>query len=158
MTTILTSFAELTLGMSAVITVLLLTLLAFGKKLTAKSRYLIWSLVILRLAIPFSLQLLPPMFSLPSVPSTEVTIPVKPEAPSETEVNKDEKLPRNDAGTPETNVGNVSLKDPVSTEGVFENPVVPDEGYIPQGNVSVIPDTPAETGGAISGNVTVPDT
>ncbi len=158
MTNILTSFAELTLGMSAVIVVLLLTLLAFGKKLTAKSRYLIWSLVIIRLAIPFSLQLLPPMFTLPSVPSTEVTIPVKPEAPSETEVNKDEKLPQNNVGAPMTDGGNLSFKEPVSTEGVAGNPVVPDEGYVPQGNVSVVPDTPAETDGVISGNVTVPDT
>ncbi|MBQ9922221.1 MAG: M56 family metallopeptidase, partial [Clostridia bacterium] len=158
MTNVLTGIFEITLGMSAVIAVCALLLLAFGKKLTAKSRYLIWSLVIIRLAIPFSLQLLPPMLTLPSVPSTEVTIPVKPEVPTGTEVNKGEKLPQNNVVAPMTDVGNVSLKEPVSTEGVAENPVVPDEGYIPQGNVSVIPDTPAETGGVISGNVTVPDT
>ena len=57
MTNILTSITELTLGMSAVIALLLVLLMWKGKTLKAKSRYIIWALVILRLAVPFSLGL-----------------------------------------------------------------------------------------------------
>ncbi len=121
MTNILTSFFELTLGMSAVIALLALLLLPFGKKLRAKSRYLIWTLVIIRLAFPVGVQIMAPLFTLPEVPNLEVTIPMSQSAPTDENTDADENIPQN-------NVGNITHKDPDVDGAVPQNPVVPDGG------------------------------
>lgn len=113
MTNVLTGIFEITLGMSAVIAVCALLLLAFGKKLTAKSRYLIWSLIILRLAVPVSAQILPPVFNLPALPVGEITLSVTHDGGE-----ADKKLPQSGAVTPETEKTNATDKVPVSTDAV----------------------------------------
>ncbi len=55
---------EITIGMSLFIAVLLLGLKLFGGKFTAKCRYIIWALVMLRLAIPFSMGILPTLIEI----------------------------------------------------------------------------------------------
>ncbi|MBQ7299274.1 MAG: M56 family metallopeptidase [Clostridia bacterium] len=68
MTSFILGVFELTVGMSAFITLLLLTLKLFGKKFTAKCRYILWTLVIIRLAIPFSFGLMPSLIEIPIEP------------------------------------------------------------------------------------------
>ncbi len=55
----------MTVGMSLFIALLLLGLKLFGGKFTAKCRYIIWALVMLRLAIPFSIGVLPSLIEIP---------------------------------------------------------------------------------------------
>ena len=68
MTSFILGVFELTVGMSAFIALLLLTLKLFGKKFTAKCRYILWTLVVIRLAIPFSFGLMPSLIEIPIEP------------------------------------------------------------------------------------------
>ncbi len=65
MTGFILGLFEITIGMSLLIALLLLTLKLFGKKFTAKCRYIIWTLVIIRLIIPFGSGLLPSFIEIP---------------------------------------------------------------------------------------------
>ena len=65
MTDFILGVFEITIGMSLFIALLLLGLKLFGGKFTAKCRYIIWALVMLRLAIPFSFGLLPTLIEIP---------------------------------------------------------------------------------------------
>lgn len=65
MTDFILGVFEITIGMSLFIALLLIGLKLFGSKFTAKCRYIIWALVMLRLAIPFSFGLLPTLIEIP---------------------------------------------------------------------------------------------
>ncbi len=65
MTDFILGVFEITIGMSLFIALLLLGLKLFGGKFTAKCRYIIWALVMIRLAIPFSFGLLPTLIEIP---------------------------------------------------------------------------------------------
>ena len=65
MTDFILGVFEITIGMSLFIVLLLLGLKLFGGKFTAKCRYIIWALVMIRLAIPFSFGLLPTLIEIP---------------------------------------------------------------------------------------------
>ncbi|MBR5632876.1 MAG: hypothetical protein IKW68_02770, partial [Clostridia bacterium] len=156
MTNILTSITELTLGMSAVIALLLVLLMWKGKTLKAKSRYIIWALVILRLAVPFSLGLMPSLFTLPTLPVTEVTLPSAQDN-SEGSTSADT-APQYSVALPTPDTENVLQQSPAVTDSVSTSPLIPDEGNVVQGNNSVIPNVPSEEKTPI-GNVEVtPDT
>ena len=156
MTNILTSITELTLGMSAVIALLLVLLMWKGKTLKAKSRYIIWALVILRLAVPFSLGLMPSLFTLPALPVTEVTLPSAQDN-SEGSTSADT-APQYSVALPTPGTENVLQQSPAVTDSVSTSPLIPDEGNVVQGNNSVIPNAPWEEKTPI-GNVEVtPDT
>lgn len=101
MTDFILGVFEITIGMSLFIALLLLGLKLFGGKFTAKCRYIIWALVMLRLAIPFSFGLLPTLIEIPidtelvqsedlsSVPSenTDPITSVQPSDPGDVAVN-----------------------------------------------------------------------
>ncbi|MBR3999337.1 MAG: hypothetical protein IKI93_13465, partial [Clostridia bacterium] len=101
MTNFILGVFEITIGMSLFIALLLLGLKVFGGKFTAKCRYIIWALVMLRLAIPFSFGLLPTLIEIPidtelvqsedhySVPSenTDPVTSVQPSDPGNVVVN-----------------------------------------------------------------------
>ena len=65
MTDFILGVFEITIGMSLFIALLLIGLKLFGGKFTAKCRYIIWALVMIRLAIPFSFGLLPTLIEIP---------------------------------------------------------------------------------------------
>lgn len=65
MTDLILGVFEITIGMSLFIALLLIGLKLFGGKFTAKCRYIIWALVMIRLAIPFSFGLLPTFIEIP---------------------------------------------------------------------------------------------
>lgn len=65
MTDFILGVFEITIGMSLFIALLLIGLKLFGSKFTAKCRYIIWALVMIRLAIPFSFGLLPTLIEIP---------------------------------------------------------------------------------------------
>ena len=69
MSTFFLEIFEITLGMSVLILAMLLILRFLGKKFTAKCRYVLWGLVLLRLAIPLGLGVLPAMIEVPIVPA-----------------------------------------------------------------------------------------
>ena len=56
---------EITAGMSLLILVMLLGLKLIGGKFTAKCRYILWTLVMIRLAVPFSFGILPALIEVP---------------------------------------------------------------------------------------------
>ncbi len=56
---------EITVGMSFLILVMLFGLKLIGGKFTAKCRYILWTLVMIRLAIPFSFGILPALIEVP---------------------------------------------------------------------------------------------
>jgi len=56
---------EITAGMSLLILVMLLGLKFIGGKFTAKCRYILWTLVMIRLAVPFSFGILPALIEVP---------------------------------------------------------------------------------------------
>ena len=57
--------AEITLGMSLLILLMLILLKLIGGKFTAKCRYILWTLVMIRLAVPFSFGILPALIEVP---------------------------------------------------------------------------------------------
>ena len=74
--------AEISLGMSLLIPLMLLVLRFVGRKFTAKCRYILWTLVLLRLTIPFSFGFLPALIEVPVEPIepiNEVQIEVQPD-------------------------------------------------------------------------------
>ena len=56
---------EITLGMSLLILLMLVFLKCIGGKFTAKCRYILWTLVLIRLAVPFSFGILPALIEVP---------------------------------------------------------------------------------------------
>ncbi len=64
--------AEISLGMSFLISLMLLVLRLIGGKFTAKCRYILWTLVLIRLAVPFSFGILPALIEVPVEPVTEI--------------------------------------------------------------------------------------
>ena len=67
---------EITAGMSLLILVMLLVLKLIGGKFTAKCRYILWTLVLLRLAVPFGFGILPALIEVP-VEREPVQIPMQ---------------------------------------------------------------------------------
>ena len=63
--TILLSLAELTVTMSVLILVLLVFSRWFGRKYTARCRYILWIVVIFRLCIPIGTPFIPALFEIP---------------------------------------------------------------------------------------------
>jgi len=57
--TLLLYLAELSIGMSMLILLLVIFQKLFGKRFTARCRYILWAFVVLRLCIPFSIPFLP---------------------------------------------------------------------------------------------------
>ena len=62
---------EITLGMSLLIPLMLLVLRVIGGKFTAKCRYILWTLVMIRLAVPLSFGILPALIEVPVEPEPE---------------------------------------------------------------------------------------
>lgn len=56
---------EITVGMSLLILLMLVILKLIGGKFTAKCRYILWTLVLVRLAVPFSFGILPALIEVP---------------------------------------------------------------------------------------------
>lgn len=56
---------EITIGMSILILLMLFTLKLIGGKFTAKCRYILWTLVMIRLAVPVSFGILPALIEVP---------------------------------------------------------------------------------------------
>lgn len=56
---------EITIGMSILILLMLFTLKLIGGKFTAKCRYVLWTLVMIRLAVPVSFGILPALIEVP---------------------------------------------------------------------------------------------
>ena len=70
---------EITLGMTILILLMLLILKLIGGKFTAKCRYILWTLVMIRLAVPLSFGILPALIEVPVEPEPEpvqIQIPV----------------------------------------------------------------------------------
>ncbi len=61
----LLGIVEITLGMSLLILLMLVILKLIGGKFTAKCRYVLWTLVLVRLAVPVSFGLLPALIEVP---------------------------------------------------------------------------------------------
>lgn len=137
MTDFILGVFEITIGMSLFIALLLIGLKLFGGKFTAKCRYIIWALVMLRLAIPFGFGLLP----------TFIEIPI------DTELVQSEDLSSvlSENTDPVTSVqpsdpGNIAVNPTVPNTPLFPNvdPVNPDNTPILPGEQaeSVIPSDP----------------
>ena len=56
---------EITIGMSILILLMLFTLKLIGGRFTAKCRYILWTLVLIRLAVPVSFGILPALIEVP---------------------------------------------------------------------------------------------
>ncbi len=70
----LITLGGISLGMSAVILLMLLLRGTVKKRFTAGCRYILWSIIIIRLCIPFSLNILPELITLPrQEPKVEIT-------------------------------------------------------------------------------------
>ncbi len=103
MTAFFLNILEITVGMSVLVLVMLLALRLFGSKFTSKCRYVLWMLVLVRLAIPFSLNVLPAMIEVPIIP------PIMENAPHNVELNDpvsdltpNENLPSDIVGSTDT--------------------------------------------------------
>ncbi len=70
MTDLLLQIAEITLSMSAIILITLALSKVFGAKFSAKCRYIVWAVIILRLCIPVGVLNMPTVFTL-DIPFTE---------------------------------------------------------------------------------------
>ncbi len=68
---------EINIGMSLLILLMLLVLRVIGGKFTAKCRYILWTLVLIRLAVPFSFGILPALIEVPVEPVIEVRTEVQ---------------------------------------------------------------------------------
>lgn len=62
MTRFMLNVTEISLSMAAVIAVIMILAQFIGRKFTAKSRYIIWLIVLVRLAVPFDTGLIPSLF------------------------------------------------------------------------------------------------
>lgn len=65
MTSFTLGIIEITAGMSVLVILLAVLMRIVGKKFTAKCRYVLWVLVILRLAVPISISVLPALIEIP---------------------------------------------------------------------------------------------
>ncbi len=86
----LITLGGISLAMSAVIILMLILQKPIKKRFAALARYIIWSVIIIRLCLPISLDILPKVITLPSVmPEEEAVIyePVAPEPEYTPEVN-----------------------------------------------------------------------
>lgn len=102
---------EITIGMSILILLMLFTLKLIGGKFTAKCRYILWTLVLLRLAVPVSFGILPALIEFPvetepepqiqmqTVPNPE-TIPVQPHNPVPVQPQEQVQIPTPTVQTP----------------------------------------------------------
>ncbi|MBQ6698328.1 MAG: hypothetical protein IJN09_04740, partial [Oscillospiraceae bacterium] len=145
MTNFILGVFEITIGMSLFIALLLLGLRLFGGKFTAKCRYIIWALVMLRLAIPFSFGLLPTLIEIPIEPevvetetfspepseNTDPTTPTQPADPGNIAVNPT--VPSTPVYPTVPNVPNAELTNPDNTPtrpGDQAEPVIPSEPIV----------------------------
>ena len=75
---------EISAGVSLFVLALLLVLRLAGKKFTSRCRYVLWTLVLLRLAIPISFNILPAMIEIPVSDRTETNVQLQEEQPNDT--------------------------------------------------------------------------
>ena len=111
MTNFILGVFEITVGMSLFIALLLLGLKLFGGKFTAKCRYIIWALVMLRLAIPFSIGILPTLI----------------EIPMDTEIVQNEDI----SHAPSENTAPIPQDQPSVSDDTIVNPTVPGTSAVP---------------------------
>lgn len=132
MTDFILGVFEITIGMSLFIALLLLGLKLFGGKFTAKCRYIIWALVMIRLAIPFSFGLLP----------TFIEIPI------DTELVQSEDLSSvlSENTDPVTSVQPSDPGDVVVTPTTPSTPVFPNVDTANPGSTPILPVTPTVPG------------
>ncbi|MBQ8401759.1 MAG: hypothetical protein IJX14_07515, partial [Clostridia bacterium] len=71
--TFLLTMAEINVTISALILLLLLFTRLFGSRYTARCRYILWIVVILRLCIPMGTPFIPALLEIPLPPETEQT-------------------------------------------------------------------------------------
>ena len=139
MTNFILGVFEITIGMSLFIALLLIGLKLFGGKFTAKCRYIIWALVMLRLAIPFSFGLLPTLIEIPIdtelVQSEDISSVLSENTDSVTSVQPSD--PGNIAVTPTVpstpvfpNVDHVNPDNTPIFPGDQAEPVIPSEPVI----------------------------
>ncbi|MBQ4044731.1 MAG: hypothetical protein IJD06_12125, partial [Clostridia bacterium] len=120
MTVLLLHLAEISLSMSAVILLVLLVLKVFGKKFTAKCRYILWCVVMLRLAIPVGGVFLPALIEVPVVTEHPVSpVPAETADAPETAAPADSAVPQTPGRAPSAPVTEI----PASPE---TNPTVPE--------------------------------
>ena len=62
------NIVEITIGVTVLSLILLLAMRLWGGKFTAKCRYILWMLVVIRLAVPVSFNLLPAVIEVPLQP------------------------------------------------------------------------------------------
>ena len=132
MTDFILGVFEITIGMSLFIALLLIGLKLFGSKFTAKCRYIIWALVMIRLAIPFSFGLLPTLI----------------EIPIDTELVQSEDLSSVLSENTDS-VTSVQPSDPgdvVVTPTTPSTPVFPNEDTANPGSTPILPVTPTVPG------------
>lgn len=98
--------AEISLGMSLLIPLMLLVLRLIGRKFTAKCRYILWTLVLLRLTIPFSFGFLPALIEVPVEPINEVQIKIQPDITIPVSEYTPPQIPQGIAVQPQTPVQN----------------------------------------------------
>ncbi len=115
---------EITIGMSLFIVLLLLGLKLFGGKFTAKCRYIIWALIMLRLAIPFSFGLLPTLI----------------EIPIETELVQTEDI----SNALSENTNSITTSQPSDPGNIVVNPTVPSVPNVNPVNPGDTPTLPAD--------------
>ena len=134
MTAFFLNVLEITVGMSVLVLVMLLALRLFGSKFTSKCRYVLWMLVLVRLAIPFSLNVLPALIEVPIIPSITENAPdnVELDDPSY-EYNPEQDLPQN---LPDEIVGSTDIPSQ-TVPTVPTNPITPTTPVDP-----IIPITP----------------
>lgn len=87
MTDLILTIAVVSLTMTAVLVLILLLSQLLGRRFTAKCRYIIWTVIILRLCIPFGAAFMPTMlvFTLPDVSAISPISDINVVQPSETE-------------------------------------------------------------------------
>ena len=112
---------EITAGMSFLILVMLLGLKLIGGKFTAKCRYILWTLVMIRLAVPFSFGILPALIEVPLETEPE---PVQMQMPTADYTP----VPQNPVTIPPQEP--VHMPNPPVQTPVFTEPE-PEEGTIP---------------------------
>ncbi len=134
MTAFFLNVLEITVGMSVLVLVMLLALRLFGSKFTSKCRYVLWMLVLVRLAIPFSLNVLPALIEVPIIPPITENAPdnIELDDPSY-EYNPEQDLPQN---LPDEIVGSTDIPSQ-TTPTVPTNPITPTTPVDP-----IIPITP----------------
>ncbi len=169
--TLLLQIFEITLTMSAVIALLLTASRLYGKRFTAKCRYIVWLVVIVRLCIPLGVMGIAPVFefSLPerapsadSAPPQSGSVGATPSAPStpggvgnadnnspSAPVVPDVPATQGTPVTPSTSINEVSP----DTPGV---PVTPSVPVTPGQNIPTVPDVPS-TGGTEKPQWSLPD-